>query len=89
MPNSQNIQIKFLGVVNIKNFHYNCYFPRCTAQWMDKKIKVEVLLWTVLPDVRLHCFEDSQASPSCTAGNSRMKIAWGIGGMIMTRKSLH
>lgn len=54
-----------------------------------QKIEVEVLFWAVLPDVRLHCFEDSQASPSCTSGNSKMKIAWGIGGMIMTGKSLH
>jgi hypothetical protein len=56
---------------------------------MDKKIEVEVLFWAVLLDVRLHCFEDSQASPSCTSGNSKMKIAWGISGMIMTAKSLH
>jgi hypothetical protein len=50
-----------------------------------QKIKVEILFWAVLPIVRLHCFEDSQASPSCTSGN-KMKIAWGIGGMIMTEE---
>jgi hypothetical protein len=36
----------------------------------------------------LHCFEGSQALPTCTSGNLKMNIAWGIGGM-MTGKSLH
>ena len=52
-----------------------------------QKIKVEVLFWAVLPDVRLHCFQNSQASPSGIYGNSKMKIARGIGGMILTGKT--
>jgi hypothetical protein len=89
VPNSQKLKIKFLGIVNIKNFHYNGYFPRFTAWWDGQKISVEVLLWSVLPDVSLHCSENSQASPFCISGNSKMNIAWDIGGMIMTGKSLH
>lgn len=81
--------VSFLDALcQIKNFHYNCYFPSSRRDGWTKYQSGStflgsaprcqtVLLWKI-PGFTILYF-----------GNSTMNILWGIGRMIMTRKSLH